>query len=116
VRSDVSVPLRTADGTNVGTLCAWDLVARELDAEELARLEDLADQLVARVQLTRLALELGHAASHDPLTGAVNRLAQGFARAATAARCRSGTSTSTAERLVDATRAEETVARTGGFD
>jgi hypothetical protein len=50
VRFYVSLPLRVADGTVVGTLCSWDTVARELDAEQLARLEDLAEQLAARME------------------------------------------------------------------
>ena len=88
VRFYASLPLRTSDGTVIGTLCCWDTVVRELGDEQLARLEDLADQLIARIELTRVAIDLGHAASHDPLTGAVNRLvladrlAQAFARRA----------------------------------
>lgn len=86
VRFYVSVPLRVANGSIVGTLCAWDTEPRELDPEQLARFEDLAEQVVAQIELKQIAIELGHAASHDPLTGAVNRLvladrlAQAFAR------------------------------------
>ncbi len=86
VRFFASVPLRTSDGSVVGTLCAWDTVPRTLTEEQLERFGDLAQQVVGQVELTRIAVELGHAASRDPLTGAVNRLvlddrlAQGFAR------------------------------------
>ena len=48
VRFYVSVPLRLADGTVIGTLCSWDVVARRLDGDQLERLEDLAEQLAAR--------------------------------------------------------------------
>lgn len=88
VRFYASVPLRTMDGTVVGTLCSWDVVERELSDEQLARLEDIAEQVAARVELSRLAAELAHAASTDPLTGLPNRvvledrLAQAFARTA----------------------------------
>jgi len=142
VRFYASLPLRTSDGTVIGTLCCWDTVVRELGDEQLARLEDLADQLIARIELTRVAIDLGHAASHDPLTGAVNRLvladrlAQAFAR-----RARHGGDVlvaladvdafkgindtfgheagdevlvAVARRLREATRVEDTVARIGG--
>ncbi|MDP9377198.1 MAG: sensor domain-containing diguanylate cyclase [Actinomycetota bacterium] len=74
VRFYASVPVRAVDGVAVGTLCSWDTVPRELSAEQLARLEDLAEEVAARVELTRIAAELGDAASHDPLTGVLNRL------------------------------------------
>jgi diguanylate cyclase (GGDEF)-like protein len=86
LRFFAAVPLRTSDGAVVGTLCAWDTVAREISDEQVARFEDLAAQVVAQVELTRIAVDLGHAATHDPLTGAVNRLvlsdrlAQAFGR------------------------------------
>jgi len=88
VRFYASLPLWTSDGAVIGTLCCWDTVPRDLGAERLARLEDVAEQLVARIELIRLATDLGHAAAHDPLTGAVNRLvladrlARAFARRA----------------------------------
>jgi GAF domain-containing protein len=86
VRFYASVPLRASRGAVIGSLCSWDTARRIVSDEQIARLEDLADQLVARVELTQLALELGHAATHDPLTGALNRLllddrlGQAFAR------------------------------------
>ena len=86
VRFYLSVPIRALDGTVVGTLCAWDTRSLELDDEQLARFEDLAEELSTRLELTRIATALEHASSRDPLTGAVNRLvlsdrmAQAFAR------------------------------------
>jgi diguanylate cyclase (GGDEF)-like protein len=142
VRFYVSMPLRASDGIVFGTLCTFDTLAREVSDEQLSLLEDLADQLVAQIELTRVAVELGHVASHDALTGAVNRLvlgdrlAQAFAR-----RLRHGGDTflavidindfkllndvhghaagdqvlvAVAHRLMTATRAEDTVARIGG--
>jgi diguanylate cyclase (GGDEF)-like protein len=142
VRFYASVPLRASDGTVFGTLCTFDTVAHELRDEQLTLLEDLAGQVVGQIELTRVAVELGHVASHDPLTGAVNRLvlgdrlAQAFAR-----RIRHGGDTflavidinhfktlndvhghaagdqvliSVAHRLMGSMRAEDTVARIGG--
>ncbi len=74
VRFFASVPLRTSDAVPVGTLCAFDSVPRRLSDDQLSALEDLATQAISLVELARLAVDLGHAASHDPLTGAANRL------------------------------------------
>lgn len=142
VRFFAAVPLRTAEGDVVGSLCCWDTEPRELSAAQVGCMEDLAEQVVARIELTRIAIDLGHAASHDPLTGAVNRLlladrlAGAFAR-----RLRRGGDVlvavadidgfkavndehghargdallvEVARRLTAATRAEDTVARHGG--
>jgi diguanylate cyclase (GGDEF)-like protein len=142
VRFYASVPLIASDGLVFGTLCTFDTVSRELADDQVALLQDLADQVVAQIELTRVAVELGHVAAHDPLTGAVNRLvlgdrlAQAFAR-----RLRHGGDTflavidinhfkalndvhghvagdqvlvSVAHRLMGSMRAEDTVARIGG--
>jgi len=74
VRCYVSVPLRMADATVIGTLCAWDTRAGAISAEQLARLEDLAEQVASMMQFTRIVADLGDVAVHDPLTGAINRL------------------------------------------
>jgi diguanylate cyclase (GGDEF)-like protein len=86
VRFYASVPLRTSDGVIVGTLCAFDIVAHEISDRQIALLEDLAEQVMSQLELTRIALDLGHIASHDALTGTVtrlvlsDRLSQAFAR------------------------------------
>ena len=86
VRFYVSVPLRTSDGVVLGSLCAFDTVEIELRDEQLQLLDDIADQIVHGIELTRVATQLSDVASHDPLTGAANRLvlgdhlAQAFAR------------------------------------
>jgi diguanylate cyclase (GGDEF)-like protein len=74
IRFYASIPLRTYEGTIVGMLCAFDTVARELTEEQISLFEDLAVQVVSNIEFTRLAVDLGHLASHDPLTGVVNRL------------------------------------------
>jgi diguanylate cyclase (GGDEF)-like protein len=86
VRFYASLPLRSGDGAVVGTLCAFDSEVRELNAEQVARLEDIAQLACSHLELMRIATELGRAATLDPLTGAVNRvifddrLAQALAR------------------------------------
>ena len=75
VRFYASVPLRTsADGTVVGSLCAFDTVTRSLSEDQLSLFEDLARQAITHIEYARLAIDLGHLATHDPLTGVANRL------------------------------------------
>jgi diguanylate cyclase (GGDEF)-like protein len=57
----------------VGTVCAFDDQPRELGPDQVALLEDLACQVELQIELIELAGALGEAASHDPLTGALNR-------------------------------------------
>jgi diguanylate cyclase (GGDEF)-like protein len=142
VRFYASLPLRTADTTVVGTLCAFDTDAKSIDEDQIGMLEDLATQAIAQIELTRLAIDLGHAASHDPLTGAVNRLLLADRLERAIARRRrhggevlvavfdldgfkaindthghaagDGVLVTLAQRLVGSARAEDTVARIGG--
>jgi GAF domain-containing protein len=87
VRFYASVPI-SSGGQVVGTLCAWDGVARELPDAAVNALEDLAIQVETQLRLLELASALGDAASRDPLTGVANRtifddrLAQALARRA----------------------------------
>lgn len=73
VRFYASVPLRTSTGAVIGTLCTFDSAARELTPDQVALLEDLAEQVVSQLELRQIARDLGDAASHDALTGAANR-------------------------------------------
>jgi diguanylate cyclase (GGDEF)-like protein len=142
VRFFASVPLERTDGTVIWTLCSWDTEPRELSADQVARLQDLAEQAATRIELMRLARTLGDAAAHDPLTGVANRLllfdrlAQAFARRRRhgghvvvalvdvddfkSLNDRHGHDTgdeilrAVAQRLSTCTRTEDTVARLGG--
>jgi diguanylate cyclase (GGDEF)-like protein len=142
VRFYLSMPLRVSGGEVIGTLCAWDTEARELDDEQLALFEDVAEQAVWRLELTRIARDVSDAACRDPLTGAVNRLLLGDRLAhAFGRRLRHGGEVlvvvvdvddfkvvndtlghdagdevliAVAQRLTAATRPEDTVARLGG--
>lgn len=75
VRFYAAVPLRTSDDVVIGTLCAFDQHAFDLDPLRRQAFEDLAAQAIAQIELRRIALDLGHAASRDPLTGLFNRFA-----------------------------------------
>ena len=74
VRFYASVPLRSSSGVTVGTLCAFDTKALEISDEQIERLEDIAEVARTHLELTRIATELGKAATLDPLTGVVNRV------------------------------------------
>jgi diguanylate cyclase (GGDEF)-like protein len=86
VRFYASLPLRSGGGVVVGTLCTFDSEVRELTAEQIARLEDIAQLACSHLELMRISSQLGRAATLDPLTGVVNRvifddrLAQALAR------------------------------------
>lgn len=66
VRYYVGVPLRTRDSHNVGTLCAMDSAVRDLTAEQVCILEDLARLVVDELELRLLA-------TVDSLTGTMTR-------------------------------------------
>jgi diguanylate cyclase (GGDEF)-like protein len=74
VRFYASVPLRVGGDVAVGTLCAFDTEPHELSDEQISRLEDVAEIARAHLELVKVASDLGHAASLDPLTGTVNRV------------------------------------------
>ena len=74
LRLYVGIPLRMADGTAVGTLCLMDTREHRLSGTQRAMLDDLAAQASAQLDLVALTHELGHDASHDPLTGLANRV------------------------------------------
>ncbi|WP_184327935.1 sensor domain-containing diguanylate cyclase [Rhizobium sp. BK529] len=68
VRFYAGVPLRTADGHVVGTVCAIDRRPRSFSSRDLTILEELAGAAMDRVELLRTA-------SSDSLTGAMTRRA-----------------------------------------
>jgi diguanylate cyclase (GGDEF)-like protein len=68
------VTTASATAPSIGTLCAFDTQVHELSDEQIALVEDLADQVSTQVELTHVAAELSQLAAHDPLTGAVNRV------------------------------------------
>ncbi len=68
IRFYAACPLKSSDGSRVGTLCLIDRKPRNLSAVQIELLTDLA----AMVQGELHALEL---ATVDPLTGLTNRLA-----------------------------------------
>ncbi len=142
VRFYSAAPLRVDTGAVVGTLCVFDTKPLELDAEQLALLEDVAMQVAQHLALHRSSRELAHAATHDPLTGLPNRtlLSDRLAHAMARRRRRAGEPAlalidldgfkdvndrlghqagdevlvETAQRLCSCVRAEDTVARLGG--
>jgi len=85
IRFYLGIPLRTAEGFTLGTLCAMDHVSRAPSDREVAILSGLAELVVEQIEL-RLA------ANVDGLTGAMQRraflaeAARDFARARRAGR------------------------------
>lgn len=66
IRFYLGVPLRTPDGFHIGTLCAADAVPREVSAEQVAMLQDLARLVMDALELRRIAVT-------DSLTGLPTR-------------------------------------------
>ncbi len=62
----MGIPLVVPGGQKIGTLCVIDSAARELDAEAMAALQDLAEMTMREMELRRVA-------ATDPLTGVLNR-------------------------------------------
>lgn len=68
VRFYAGAPLRTADGHNIGTVCAIDTRPRSFGPREAAMLQDLATLAMEHLETRRLA-------ETDVLTGALSRRA-----------------------------------------
>lgn len=68
IRSYAGVPLSTADGYNIGSLCAIDTVPRMFDPAQIAILENLGGLVVEQLELRRIA-------DRDHLSGALTRRA-----------------------------------------
>ena len=66
IRSYLGVPLRTPDGYNVGTLCAFDIAPRQFDARQSDIMTKLAEIVVEQLELRQIAKQ-------DSMTGALTR-------------------------------------------
>lgn len=79
IRSYHGAPLRTANGQRVGTLCIIDTRPRQFDAEQLARLRDLADIVEAELSaqtLVGISAQLTALSSH--LESVLDTVAEGI--------------------------------------
>jgi diguanylate cyclase (GGDEF)-like protein len=142
IRMYAAAPLVTREGHAIGTVCAYDEQAGELTQDQLGRLLDVADQVMALFEMRRMAAALARLASRDALTGLANRRSLEQAIASAIARAERGLGTpsvvvvdlagfkgvndsyghaagdavlrSVASRLVSTARAVDTVGRVGG--
>ncbi|HET9626231.1 MAG TPA: diguanylate cyclase [Kofleriaceae bacterium] len=73
IRAYAGAPLRTAEGLQVGTLCAIDHRSRTFTADQLASLRDLADIVIDELDRRRIA-ELRAAEAAQAHAGRVNVL------------------------------------------
>ena len=142
VRLYATVPLRTAAGHVLGSLCVFDEAAGELGDQQLALLRDLGRQAVELFELRRVTAAASRLALTDALTGLANRRAAELALSGAIRRAERGLGTpsvvvvdldgfkdvndrdghaagdavlrSVAERLQTTARSVDLVARTGG--
>ena len=75
IRFYAGAPLRDRDGFVLGSLCVLDRQPREVDADLLNRLAQIAAGASATLQLAGCLRQLGRMALIDPLTGLANRAA-----------------------------------------
>ena len=68
IRSYAGIPLTTADGYNIGTLCAIDVVPRTFSPTEISILTNFASLVMNQIELRQIA-------STDALTGIMSRRA-----------------------------------------
>ncbi len=80
IRFYAGAPVRLEDGSSVGSLCVIDRVPRKLSSEQLDILRQLAQAAAAALegrravqQLRETSGEMHYHATHDALTGLVNR-------------------------------------------
>ncbi|MFZ4286101.1 GGDEF domain-containing protein [Variovorax sp. HJSM1_2] len=75
IRFYAGAPLLADDGTAMGTLCVIDQQARELTPTQCEAMQALSRQVMAYMNLRKLASQLAHQSSTDALTGIWNRRA-----------------------------------------
>ena len=76
IRFYAGAPLITSKGYALGTICAIDLVPRQLSTEQVEALQALSRQVIAQLELRRnynLLQQSVDNAFHDALTGLANR-------------------------------------------
>lgn len=73
VRFYAATPFRSEAGVTIGTVCVFDYNRIDIDEERLRLLEDLAEHVREHLDLHSRVRQLGHSATHDPLTGLPNR-------------------------------------------
>lgn len=75
IRFYAGVPLVSADGQALGTLCVMDRKPRELGHQQEEALRALARQVVSQIELRRWLLTATESSLTDALTGVANRRA-----------------------------------------
>jgi diguanylate cyclase (GGDEF)-like protein len=93
VRLYASAPLLTRDGLAIGTVSAFDVVVGTLSDQQLALLRDVANQVMALLDMRRMAAALGQAVTRDGLTGLPNRRSLEQSMASALARAERGLGT-----------------------
>jgi diguanylate cyclase (GGDEF)-like protein len=73
LRRWVAVPLISKEGHVLGALTAYSRTAGTTSPVQLDRMRDLAGQVMAMFEMRRLAATVSRLATHDTLTGLVNR-------------------------------------------
>ncbi|UBV43745.1 EAL domain-containing protein [Deinococcus taeanensis] len=73
VRAYAGIPVMSAEGYAVGTLCLIDHQPRPFSAQDIEDLKHLAEIVTAELDRRRAQTQLDHLALTDPLTGLPNR-------------------------------------------
>ena len=76
IRFYAGIPLKTAEGYALGTLCVIDYVPRELSKEQIAAFHALAAQTTYLIQTRRSLLEVNRLSIKKPLNKSFNYLSE----------------------------------------